>query len=157
MAPAKICSLDRLNASGRGLTDRIAVLDTRGEGRLAAHIKWLTAENFPGNRGDGAFNLHGFDIRADKHTDTLRILLINHRPPLDPRTSKPLDAAKVGANSTIELFQTQAGSDIMRHIRTYSNEVIATPNRVQWVNDHAFVFSNEHSKKTGIVSSVSLS
>jgi arylesterase / paraoxonase len=97
-------------------------------------------------------NLHGFDVRADKHTNTLRILLINHRPPFDPLTGEPLDAAKVGANSTIELFQTQAGSDTMHHIKTYAHEVIATPNRVQWVNDHAFVFTNDHSGKTGTVS-----
>jgi hypothetical protein len=66
-------------------------------------------------------------------------------------TGDPLDAAKVGANSTVELFQTTAGSDTMRHVRTYTHEIIETPNRVAWVNDHAFVFSNDHSGKTGFV------
>lgn len=141
---------DKFNVSGRSLRDRIAILDTRGPGRLASRIKWITAQNFPGINGDGTFNLHGFDVRADSHTDTLRILLINHRPPFDSVTGELLDASKVGANSTIEQFQTSAGSDTMRHIRTYAHEVIETPNRVQWVNDHAFVFSNDHSRKTGI-------
>jgi len=141
-----------LNASGRSLVDRIAVLDTRGSGRLASRIKWLTVENFSGINGDGTFNLHGFDVRADRHTNTLRMLLINHRPSLDPVTGEFLDASKVGANSTIELFQTVAGSDTMHHIRTYAHEVIMTPNRVQWVNDEGFVFTNDHSSKTGIVS-----
>ncbi|RDL32038.1 uncharacterized protein BP5553_09440 [Venustampulla echinocandica] len=142
-------AIDHLNASGRGTTDRIAVLDTRGEGRLASRIQWLSTENFSGVNGDGTLNLHGLDVRADKHTDMLRILLVNHRPPIDPVTGELLDATKVGANSTIEEFQSKAGSSTMRHIRTYFNDVIQTPNRVAWVNDHAFVFTNDHNAKVG--------
>jgi hypothetical protein len=140
-----------MNATGRGLTDRIAIIDTRGSGRLASRIQWVTAENFGGINGDGSMNLHGLDILPDKHTDTLRILLVNHRPSIDPVTGKLLDATKVGANSTIEQFQTKAGSSTMRHVRTYAHEVIQTPNRVAWVNDHAFVFTNDHSGKVGVV------
>jgi hypothetical protein len=146
--------VDFFNATARGLLDRLAILDTRGPGRIEDRIKWLTATNFPGINGDGTFNLHGFDIRADANTDTLRILLINHRPPFDPVTGEPLDPKIVGANSTVELFQTRAGSESMRHVRTYSDELIQTPNRVAWVNDHAFVFTNDHSAKTGFVSSL---
>ena len=144
-------SVDFLNATGRGLLDRMVVIDTRGPGLLEDRIRWITAENFPGIRGDGTMNLHGFDVRADPDTDNLRILLINHRPPLDPITGEALDAKAVGANSTIELFQTKAGSDTMRYVRTYADELIQTPNRVAWVNDHAFVFSNDHSAKVGFV------
>jgi hypothetical protein len=145
-------SIEHLNASGRSLKDRIAVLDTRGSGQLASRIKWLAMENFPGNNGDGTLNLHGFDVRADKDTGILRMVLINHRPPFDPVTGDPLDASKVGANSTIEVFQTTAGGDSMRHIRTHANEVISTPNRVQWASDDAFVFTNDHNTKLGFVS-----
>ena len=99
-------------------------------------------------------NLHGFDIRVDHNTDVLRVLLINHRPPFDPVTGEPLDPKVVGANSTIEQFQTTAGSDTMKHVRTYASEVIATPNSVTWVSDHAFVFTNDHgSRKVGLVRS----
>jgi len=126
------------------------VLDTRAPGRLASRIKWLRTENFAGNNGDGTLNLHGFDVWIDKNSDILRIALINHRPPFDPVTGAPLDASKVGANSTIEIFQTKTGSDTMRHIRTHSNKVISTPNRVQWVNENAFIFTNDHNSKTGI-------
>ena len=147
----KCHSVGHLNATGRGLTDRIAVLDTRGPGRLASRIKWLSIENFSGIKGDGTLNLHGFDIRADKHTDILRILLINHRPPFDPVTGAPLDASKVGANSTIEQFQTKAGTDKMRHVRTFVNEHIQTPNRVAWMSEDTFVFTNSHSAKVGFV------
>jgi len=143
-----------LNATGRGLTDRIAVLDTRGQGRLASRIKWLTVENFSGINGDKTMNLHGFDIRADVHSDTLHILLVNHRPPQDPETGEPLDATIVGANSTIEHFQTEVGSDAMRHVKTYADPLIQTPNRAAWMNNHSFVFTNDHSGKVGLVSSI---
>jgi arylesterase/paraoxonase len=144
-----------LNASGRGLTDRIAVLDTRGKGRLASRIKWLSVENFSGIKGDGTMNLHGFDIRADEESDTLHIVLINHRPPIDPEKGQLLDAAIVGANSTIEHFQTRAGGDTMRHVRTYADPLIQTPNRVAWVTSDSFVFTNDHSGKVGFVSTLS--
>lgn len=109
-------------------------------------------ENFSGNNGDGTVNLHGFDIRGDRNTDTLRILLINHRPPIDPVTGAALNPVAFGANSTIEQFQTKAGSDTMRHVRTYAHPIINTPNRVAWATDHSFVFTNDHKYKVGIVS-----
>jgi arylesterase/paraoxonase len=149
-------SVDHLNATGRGLADRIAVLDTRGPGRLASRIQWLSIENFSGTNGDGRLNLHGLDIRTDKHTNVLRILLVNHRPPIDPATGEVLDATKHGANSTIEQFQTEVGSSSMRHVRTYFHTVIQTPNRVAWVSDHSFLFTNDHTNKIGPVSIFSI-
>lgn len=144
-------SIDRLNASGRGLTDRLAILDTRGAGRLASRIKWITPENFSGINGDSTLNLHGLDIRAEKDTDMLRILLVNHRPPVDPITGEYLDASLIGANSTIEQFLTKAGTTTMRHIKSHSHPLIQTPNRVAWVTDSSFVISNDHSAKIGLV------
>jgi arylesterase/paraoxonase len=153
---ANIYSIESFNASGRGMVDRIAVLDTRASGRLASRIQWLSLENFAGTNGDGLLNLQGMDIRADDNTDVLRILLVNHRPPIDPITGEAVDATKVGANSTIEQFQTTVGSSSMRHVRTYHHKVIQTPNNVAWVSDHSFVFTNDHTRKIGIVS-ISLS
>lgn len=150
-------SADRLNISGRGLADRIAILDTRGEGSLESRLQWMKTENFSGNNGDGTFNLHGFDIRPDPKTGTLRILLVNHRPPIDPLTGAPLDAVTLGANSTIELFHTQVGSVSMKHIKTYADPAIQTPNQVAWVNDDDFLFTNDHSAKVGFVSYIKIS
>ncbi|KAJ8064737.1 hypothetical protein OCU04_007055 [Sclerotinia nivalis] len=141
---------DRLNASGRGLTDKIAILDTRGNGSLESRLQWMKTENFSGNNGDGTFDLHGFDIRPDAKTDTLRILLVNHRIPIDPTTGASLDAVSLGANSTIELFHSKIGSGSMRHVRTYADPAIQTPNQVAWVDDDAFVFTNDHSAKVGL-------
>ena len=146
-------SVDFLNATGRSLLDRIITIDTRRPGRLEDRVKWITAENFSGINGDGTINLHGFDIRSEPNTNILRLLLINHRPPINPATGEALDAKVVGANSTIELFQTTVGSKTMRHIRTYADELIQTPNRVAWINDHSFVFTNDHTAKTALVSS----
>jgi arylesterase/paraoxonase len=148
--------INHLNASGRALTDRIAILDTRSKGRLASRIKWITLENFAGVNGEAILDLHGLDIRADKHTDMLRILLVNHRPPVDPITGEYLDASVVGANSTIEQFLTKAGTTTMRHIKTFAHPLIHTPNRVAWVTDTSFVISNDHSGKVGLVSTAAL-
>lgn len=147
-------SADRLNASARGLTDRIAILDTRGSGPLESRLQWMMTENFSGINGDGTLNLHGFDIRPDPKSDHLRILLINHRSPIDPITGASIYAASVGANSTIELFYTEVGSGNMRHVRTYADPAIQTPNQVAWVNDDAFLFTNDHSAKVGFVSPI---
>jgi hypothetical protein len=109
-------------------------------------------EDFSGIRGDETLNLHGFDVRVDEDTEVLHILLINHRPPMDPENGEPLDGKVFGANSTIEHFQTEVGSDTMRHVKTYADPLIQTPNRVAWLTDHSFVFTNYYSCKVGLVS-----
>jgi arylesterase / paraoxonase len=128
------------------------MLDTRGSGPVASRLKWLTVENFSGNNGDGTFNVHGLSFFTNKKSDTLRILLVNHRPSIDPVTGEFLDSSQVGANSTIEHFLTQAGSSSIRHVRTHAHPLIQTPNAVAWVSDHSFVVSNDHSVKVGFVS-----
>jgi arylesterase/paraoxonase len=143
--------MNHLNASGRGLTDQIVILDTRGTGSLASRIRRLAPHNFSGVQGDGTLNLHGLDIWEDSK-QKLHILLINHRPPFDPTTGQALDATKVGANSTIELFEAAADGSIMHHVRTYHDNAIQTPNDVAWIGEDAFVFTNDHSWKVGLVS-----
>jgi arylesterase/paraoxonase len=143
--------MDHLNASGRGHKDRLVVLDARGTGPLESRMWTLQPENFSGSNGDGILNLHGLDIWEDSE-QTLHILLVNHRPPFDPVTGQPLDAAIVGANSTIELFEATSGANSMKHVKTYHHDSIQTPNRVAWVGDEEFVFTNDHSAKVGLVS-----
>lgn len=147
--------MDHLNGSGRGLTDRLVVIDARGTGPLASRISSLTPEEFSGVNGDGTLNLHGLDIREDAKQN-LHILLINHRPPLDPLTGQPLDAALVGANSTIELFEATAGAKTMQHVKTYHDDSIQTPNSVAWISDEEFVFTNDHTSKVGLVCTLSV-
>lgn len=141
-----------MNAAKREKQDRIGILDTRGNGPLASRFRWLTVENFEGNNGDGTFDVHGISFLPSKKSNSLRVLMINHRPPIDPTTGALLDAARVGANSTIEHFLTEAGSSTIRHVRTHAHPLIQTPNAVKWVSDHSFVLSNDHSQKVGLVS-----
>jgi len=153
MSLITIHSAQYLNTSARSLKDRIAILNTRGPGPLASRLQWMNVENFSGNNGDGTFNLHGFDIIPDPESgsDTLRFLLINQRPSLDPVTGISLNATKVGANSTVELFESRIGSGTMRYVKTYASPMIQTPNRVAWVKHDAFLFTNDHGAKVGMV------
>ncbi len=140
-----------LDAKERGKNDRLAVLDTRGSGPLSSRLKWIKPEGFSGINGDGTLNLHGLDIWESAHSPMLRILLVNHRPPINPATGEVLDAFKVGANSTIEQFLTKVGTDTMRHIKTFADPLISTPNRPAWVTDHSFLVTNDNGPyKTGL-------
>ncbi|QRV94112.1 hypothetical protein RhiJN_22130 [Ceratobasidium sp. AG-Ba] len=94
-------------------------------------------------------NVHGMDVVTDEHDPSLVwIYLVNHRPPLDPNA----DAAEIGADSVIEIFKTQLGSDSMKWIKTVSDEkVIVTPNDIVGSsNGKEFWFTNDHGAKTGI-------
>ncbi|RDW62531.1 hypothetical protein BP5796_10833 [Coleophoma crateriformis] len=150
--PSWVPSLVQFNVSGRPMSDHVAVLDTRSDKPLKSRLQWLRVENFSGNNGDGTLNLHGIDIREDTTSGRLQLLAINHRPPLDPTTGAALDPNSIGANSTIELFEIEmdSGKPTMKHIKTYADKIIDTPNRVAWVGEDAFVFSNDASAKTGI-------
>lgn len=113
----------------------------------------MTTPNFDGNDGDGALILHGIGIKADaSKTPRLKFLLVNHRPPMDPETGSLLDATKIGGNSTIEVFEAVLGETTLRHIKTYFDPAIDTPNDVAWVSDDSFVFTNDHTAKVGFVS-----
>ena len=116
-------------------------------------MKWLTPQNFPGINGDGTFNPHGFDIRVDsKSKEKLHIILVNHRPSYNKTTGELLDQTKVGANSTIEHFETILGSDEMVHKQTFTHSNVRTPSHVVWVNENLFIFTNSHDRKIRSVS-----
>jgi hypothetical protein len=113
----------------------------------------MTTPGFEGNRGDGVLVLHGIDVRVDAgDPPRLELLLINHRPPMNWETGELLDARKIGSNSTIEVFETILGETTMKHIKTYSDPVIDTPNEVAWISGDSFVFTNDHNAKVGFVS-----
>ncbi|CAD6884035.1 unnamed protein product [Tilletia laevis] len=166
-------TMDKLNAARRPTTDAIYVVDTRASGSFASRLTKIQPTNYDGTNGDGTLNLHslavlevpskpkpteGDDIAFDTGytPPTLYLYLNNHRPPVDPLTSKPLDAHKFGANSTVEIFKTTLGDKTMEHVRTFADEVIATPNRVAPVSTDSFLVTNDHgSRKTGLLRSLS--
>jgi arylesterase/paraoxonase len=121
-------------------TDYLAIYDTKGSGSAASRKTVIKPSNFKGTNGKGSYNLHGMGVHMIDE-ETLRIFLINHRPQADPHTN--------GANSTVELFESTLGSDTMRHIKTYADEVIMTPNDLTPTGPDSFVFSNDHHIKVG--------
>lgn len=133
-----------LNASGRSLTDAIIALDVdrpRGAG-FAYQI--LDTPNFSGINGDGTMNLLG--LTGVDSVDPY-IYLINNRP------SGPREF-----NSTIEKFQVDLGQGEMKHLTTFADPRIATPNNLAIVGDEAFYLTNDHgTSKYGLVRPVDLS
>ncbi|KAG8873285.1 hypothetical protein FRB97_006887 [Tulasnella sp. 331] len=72
----------------------------------------------------------------------LTLFLVSHRPPLD-RSS----VMKVGANSVVEVFQTRAGEDEVRWVRTVKHDLVRTPNTLTPVGPMSFYVSNDHATK----------
>lgn len=141
-----------LDAPKRALDDYIAILDTKATGPASSRITKVSLRNFAGVQGDGTINVHGIGVHLEspsleaeeveqQQQPKLRVFLVNHRPPL-------VDSY-VGANSTVELFETTLGSDSMDHIRTYHADAISTPNDVCPTGPDSFAFSNDHSVKAG--------
>lgn len=130
------------------MSDRIAVLDTRGAGPIKSRLTWLQTQNFEGINNDGRLNLHGFDIRMDsKDNKQLHIVLVNDRPSEDTGKAGSFDQTQTDPNSTIEYFITKLGSKTMSHKQTFTNIDIETPRHVAWVDEHLFMFTNAHSSK----------
>ena len=145
----QILSIGRLNASGRGLNDKIIAMKidhARGHSYDYRIIKTL---NFPGINGDGTIGLVSItgQIVNDKLT---RFWLVNTRPSIGP-TGELLDNAKLGSNSTIELFEMNPGASTMKHVKTFADPQIVTPNNIAPMDDGGFYFTNDHGlNKLGI-------
>lgn len=139
----------RLNSSRPG-GDHISVLkiDEPGEdGLFGLHV--FKPVGYKDRTSSAEFlDLHGFDVEA-LDDSRLRFWMINHRPPVDEKNIV-LDANKLGANSTIEVFEVTRGSREMIHTSTISNEVISTPNKVAALGDGGVLMSNDHNIKSEV-------
>lgn len=81
------------------------------------------------------------------------LMLINLQPSADPESGKFLDQYAHGANTTIEHFTTGAEATAMKHVRTFADQGISTPNRVAVLDDKTFYITNDHGPhKVGLVS-----
>ncbi|KAH8703393.1 serum paraoxonase/arylesterase-like protein [Talaromyces proteolyticus] len=142
---------DKLNTSGRGLTDHISVLniDEPGPEKLyGVHELQLTGP-YASATGGREIDLHGFDVQVlDNDEGRLRFFVINHRP-VSAISSSPVDARQHGANSTVEVFDLVRGETELRFVRTISDPAIQTPNRPASTGDGGFVVTNDHSAKVG--------
>ncbi|KAE9372007.1 calcium-dependent phosphotriesterase [Stipitochalara longipes BDJ] len=137
------------NISGRrpGGSELMALnIDAPGtDGLFGMHS--IKSVGYDGATGDRTLDLLGFDVE-NVDAATLRFWFVNHRPPVDANKNY-LDATKVGANSTIDVFDLKRGKDEMVHVKTVLDPEIKTPNNIAVMSDGSFVVTNDHSSKVG--------
>ena len=138
-----------MNAAGRqpgGSWVSVLDIDEPGADGLFG-LRQMKVTGYRGAAGpsDVDLDLHGFDVEVIDN-ERLRFWLINHRPPVD-ENGIILDATKVGANSTIEVFESKRGEDELVHVRTIWDEAIFTPNKLAATGDGGLVVTNDMSSK----------
>lgn len=139
--------MSRLNISGRrpGGSELMALnIDSPGEDGLFG-LHSITPIGYDGASGDGTLDLVGFDVEVVDQT-ALRFWLINQRPPVDENRNY-LDARKIGANATIDVFELKRGQPKMVHVKTVADPAIYSPNGIAFAGDGSFFVSNDHSGK----------
>ena len=137
-----------LNNRGRSKADHMVVLDidNPGDDGLFGQ-RDLKLSGYVDSLGGKAIDLHGFDVEI-LDENSLRFYLINHRPPVNETLE--LDAAKFGANSTMEIFDVVRGKEAteMKWVRTIADEAIYTPNKVTATKDGGFLLTNDKYAKS---------
>ena len=133
-------AIDHLNATGASRDDYVATYQSKTN-----TVTRLKIVNFSSSRG---LSLHGMDVvPSEIDPSELFVYLVNHRAPLGDA-----DAAKVGADSVIEVFKTTVGGSTLTHIKTVEDPVIITPNDIAGSSDgKSFYFTNDHGAKVGLV------
>lgn len=96
--------------------------------------------------GGKNLDLHGFDVEVLSKS-RLRFWLINHRPPYDAATGEPMDATKVGANSTVEVFELTRGERKLEFVKTVAEEAVFTPNNIAADGVGGFTVTNDNVHK----------
>lgn len=140
------------NVSARDQLDHISVMNIDEPGSDGLYgIRQLKV----GTAYKDNLDLHGFDVR--RVGDQLRFWLINHRPPMNPETGESLDALKVGANSTIEIFDLDQATETLEHLKTIASLAIVTPNGLAVDADGVgFAVTNDHTTKVGLYRALEL-
>jgi len=113
------------------------------------HTLEITGD-YKSSSGGKEIDLFGFEIEHLSPT-RLRFWLINNRPPIDS-DGNPLDATKVGANSTIEVFEHTIGSKTLEFVKTIFSDRIITPNGLAADGQGGVFVTNDHDYKVGFVS-----
>ena len=108
-------------------------------------LRQMRTIGYEGAVGDGTLDTLGFDVEVMSDS-RLRFWMVNYRPPVD-QNRRYLDAVKLGANATVDVFELTRGSDLMVHVKTFADAAIARPNRVAATGDGGFVVTNDKSTK----------
>ena len=107
----------------------------------------LKTPKFSGVNGDGRLHLVGITGRDNPNSQKIDIYLTNSRPSLDPTTGALLKNEEVGADMTIEHFQTSSKSPAtsFQHQKTFRDQAIRTPNNIALApQNNGFYFTNDH-------------
>lgn len=115
--------------------DTIKIYDTN-----TGDVSTVTIENRPTHLTN--LHLHAIDAWIDpKDSEKLTFFINNHGVPVG-------DPHKVGADSTIEIFESRLGSKTWRHIQTVRHDLVLTPNNIVSTGPRSFYISNDHFHKT---------
>jgi len=137
------------------MQDHVSVLniDHPGDDGFYGLYELTISGTYASPTGGKDIDVLGVDIEAFGD-GALRFLMINHRPYAD-ESGNYLDATKIGANSTVEIFDLRKGSSELEHVKTIWDKAIATPNNLAATGDGGFVFTNDHDLwKVGTVSQI---
>lgn len=147
-----IISIARFNVSGRGMNDHVVAMKIDSPKWNSYEYRILKTPDFSGINGDGTLNLLGMTGETMPKDGAIRLWFVNARPSVDPRSGELLDSATIGGNSTIELFEMDSDAGGMKHLRTFADPQIATPNNIAANGDGSFYFTNDHGlHKVGLV------
>lgn len=139
------------NLSGISMTDAVIAMDIDKPNGDSFEYRVLTTPGFKGTRGEGAIHLVG--MTGIDSTERIELFLVNAKPSINPVNGGFLPQHLSGSNSTIEHFVTGPAATAMKHIRTYGNDRIATPNNVAAAGKDTFYITNDHGPhRTGLVS-----
>jgi hypothetical protein len=105
--------------------------------------------NYRSSTGGKEIDLNGFDVEVLPKS-RLRFWMVNNRPPVD-EAGNNLDASKVGANATIEVFEHKRGSKKLEFIKTIWSEAVPAPNNVAAAGNGSVFVTNDHDDKVGMV------
>ncbi|ESZ95425.1 hypothetical protein SBOR_4166 [Sclerotinia borealis F-4128] len=131
---------DLYNVSKRTLKDHVSVLnidEPEDDGLYGLYQLEITG-GYKGVDSHNSLDVHGFDVEYMPDS-RLRFWMINHRPPVD-ESGNFLDAATLGANSTVEVFDLAPGSTKLEYVKTIADPIIQTPNGIAATRDGGILF-----------------
>ncbi|KAH7317754.1 serum paraoxonase/arylesterase-like protein [Rhexocercosporidium sp. MPI-PUGE-AT-0058] len=140
---------DKYDISARDFNDHVSVLniDEPGPDGLYGLHKLEITGNYVSATGGKEIDVHGIALEVLSRS-RLRFWMNNHRPSID-ENGNLLDGKKVGANSTIEVFEHTRGSSTLEHVKTIFHEAVSTPNNLLATGDGGVYITNDHNSKTG--------
>lgn len=127
-------------------SDTVQMYDTR-----SGKVTQVAIPNLPAHL-DGKLHLHAIDAWIDsKDPEKLTFFLNNHGVPVSATTGQVEDPHTVGADSTVEIFETRVGSDTWKHVKTVRHPLLRTPNNLVATGPRSFYATNDHIDKTAWV------